>query len=125
MKTSLHSSTKPTRSMSPNNKSFPSLPLTSQGQSTRRQSSSSIVSPVMKKQKIEHNSSLLDILDKSSPVSKDPQDIATAINEEARNNNPVCEHCVDEEIDKAQEIQMAQVLTSLHDDKKEFAVPNI
>ena len=79
----------------------------------------------MKKQKIEHNSSLLDILDKSSPVSKDPQDIATAINEEARNNNPVCEHCVDEEIDKAQEIQMAQVLTSLHDDKKEFAVPNI
>ena len=62
----------------------------------------------------------LDILD-----PKDPQDVATAINKEARNDNSVCEHCVNEEIDKAQEIQMAQVLTSLHDDKKTFAVPNI
>jgi len=72
----------------------------------------------MKKQKIEKL--LFDILD-----PKDPQEIATAINKEARNDNPVCEHCVNEEIDKAQEIQMAQVLTSMHDDNKTFAVPNI
>ena len=71
----------------------------------------------MKKQKIEKL--LFDILD-----PKDPQEIATAINKEAR-NDPVCEHCVNEEIDKAQEIQMAQVLTSMHDDNKTFAVPNI
>jgi len=120
MKTSLHSSTKPNNKISSlPQRSFPSLPLTSQGQSTRRQSSSSsIVSPVMKKQKIEKL--LFDILD-----PKDPQEIATAINKEARNDNPVCEHCVNEEIDKAQEIQMAQVLTSMHDDNKTFAVPNI
>ena len=62
----------------------------------------------------------LDILD-----PKDPQDIAIAINKEAQNDIPVCEHCVNEEIDKAQEIQMAQVLTSMHDDKKKFAVPSI
>lgn len=62
----------------------------------------------------------LDILD-----PKDPQDIAIAINKEAQNDIPVCEHCVNEEIDKAQEIQMAQVLTSMHDDNKTFAVPNI